>query len=222
MLIMIFTIMTLVFFGGSVANMPSFPFAIMGVAQFLTFRTTFMTTAVGPAHLVHCLNEPSVSRFDLMFGQSPRALVANALIAGGLLAYLVWIAFIPLPQDPGMIILCLVCSAAIGFAAGLGASLLSFIYTGTRRIYPALMRLFAITGGLFYVSEQLPDDYKAFVLWNPILHSAQLTRDAWFPVYETTDASLWYLLAVTLVSLALGFGFAIMERRRRAEAGDIE
>lgn len=222
MLIMVFTIMALVFFGGSVAGMPSFPFAIIGVTLFLTFRTTFMTSAVGAGALAHCLSDPSISRFDMMFGQSPRALVANAAVGGGLLGFLVWRGDIPLPERPAEIVLCLFCCGIIGFAFGLWASLMNFLYTGFRRIYPIIVRLFTITSGLFYVSEQLPPQFKVYVLWNPMLHAGQLSRDAWFTVYETTDASFAYLLGVTLVCAGLGLSFAIMERRRRAEAGDVE
>ena len=222
MLIMVFTIMTLLFFGGTVASMPSFPFATIGVALFLTFRTTFMTSAVGAGALAHCLSDPSISRFDMMFGQAPRALVANAVVAGGLLGFLVWRGYIPLPERPADIVLCLFCCATIGFAFGLWASLMNFLYTGFRRIYPIILRVFTITAGLFFVSEQLPPQFKAYVLWNPMLHAAQLSRDAWFSVYTTTDASFAYLLGSTLVCIGLGLSFAIMERRRRAEAGDVE
>ena len=222
LLIMVFTFMTLVFFGGSVAGMPAFPFAIIGVANFLTFRITLMSTANGTAQLTSALHDPSVSRFDILLGQAPRSMVANACVAGGLLIFLVLDGQISLPDRPAIVVICLAISATIGFAIGLMLSFLRFIYPGIRRLFVIVLRLVALTSGLFYVSEQIPAAYKPLILWNPILHASQLSRDAWFPVYTTQDASFPYVWTVLLGTLVLGLGLAIVERRRRAEQGDIE
>lgn len=222
LLIMVFTFMALVFFGGNVAGMPAFPFAIIGVANFLTFRITLMTTAAGTGQLTSALHDPSVSRFDILLGQAPRPLVANACVAGALLVYLMSDGQIPIPERPAVIVMCLVCSATMGFSIGLMLSFLSFLYPGIRRLYVIVLRLVALSSGLFYVSEQLPQQYKALVLWNPVLHASQLSRDAWFPIYSSQDASLSYVFTCLLGVLVLGLGLAIVERRRRAEQGDIE
>ena len=222
LLIMVFTIMALLFFGGNVAGMPAFPFAIIGVANFLTFRITLMTTAAGTGHLTSALHDPSVSRFDILLGQAPRPLIANACVAGALLVYLMADGQIPVPERPAVVVICLVFSATMGFSIGMMLSFLTFLYPGIRRLYVIILRLVAISSGLFYVTEQLPQSYKALVLWNPVLHASQLSRDAWFPIYTTQDASFAYVWTCVLGAVILGLAFAIVERRRRAENGEIE
>lgn len=222
LLIMVFTFMALVFFGRDVAGMPVFPFAIIGVANLLIFRITLMTTAAGTGHLTSALHDPSVNRFDILISQAPRSLVANACVAGALLIYLIMDGQIPIPERPAVVVLCLISCATMGFSTGLILSFLSFFYSGINRFYIIIIRLVAVSSGMFFVSEQLPQSYKALVLWNPVLHASQISRDAWFPVYTTQDASSLFLWVCLLGALLLGLALAIMERRRRAEQGDIE
>jgi ABC-type polysaccharide/polyol phosphate export permease len=55
---------------------------------------------------------------------------------------------------------------------------------------------------VFFVSEQLPEQYRKYVLWSPFAHGMQLLRSAYFTSYASQDASRAYFL-VALVFLAV-------------------
>ena len=46
--------------------------------------------------------------------------------------------------------------------------------------------------GVFFVSEQLPEHLRPWMLWLPFAHGMQLLRSAYFDAYASQDASLGY------------------------------
>lgn len=220
MIVLVVTSAALLFHGAYIMDMPTFPFAVMGVVLWLTFRTTFITTANGVSNLIPATNDPLVSRFNLLLVRSLRGSIANLIVAFILLGWAYWYEMLDLPDNVFPIIFTLFICGALGFGCGLIASLLNYIYPGTRRFYIVLLRIMGVTAGLFFVSEQLPEKFALVVIWNPILHAGQISRDGWFSTYESVDASLPYLLACTAGALLLGFALAIKEIRLRAKYGD--
>jgi ABC-type polysaccharide/polyol phosphate export permease len=47
---------------------------------------------------------------------------------------------------------------------------------------------------VFFVSEQLPEQLRPWILWSPFAHGMQLLRSAYFDNYTSRDASLGYFL----------------------------
>ncbi|VXB02349.1 Sugar ABC transporter permease [Burkholderia sp. 8Y] len=69
------------------------------------------------------------------------------------------------------------------------------------RLATAIERLLEIFSSVFFVSEQLPEQYRAWFLWSPFAHGMQLLRSAYFESYRSTDARLSYFVT-SLVLLA--------------------
>jgi capsular polysaccharide transport system permease protein len=72
------------------------------------------------------------------------------------------------------------------------------------KIVPILMRLFYIISGVFFSVENMPIEYRKYVLWNPLTHAFELNRNALYGRYESPDASFIYLLFCALVINVLG------------------
>lgn len=62
------------------------------------------------------------------------------------------------------------------------------------RLAPIIERFLQIFAAVFFVSEQLPEHLRPWMLWSPFAHGMQLLRSAYFQVYESNDASLGYFL----------------------------
>ncbi|WP_175945941.1 sugar ABC transporter permease [Caballeronia sp. BCC1704] len=69
------------------------------------------------------------------------------------------------------------------------------------RLATAIERLLEIFSSVFFVSEQLPEQYRGWFLWSPFAHGMQLLRSAYFESYRSTDARLSYFVT-SLVFLA--------------------
>jgi ABC-type polysaccharide/polyol phosphate export permease len=73
------------------------------------------------------------------------------------------------------------------------------------RLAPIIERFLQIFAGVFFVSEQLPEQLRPWILWSPFAHGMQLLRSAYFNAYDSQDASVGYFLTslVFLMVVAL-------------------
>ena len=218
--IILATFAALLFQGAYTSDMPTFAFAVIGAVTWLAFRGTLTLTLGGIGNLVHALAVPRVTRFEIALARAPRALLTNALVGGAVMGVLVMRGTVRPPEDPLALAGALGLVAVAGLGGGLLAAHAAFLWPGIRRIVMVLLRLVGLASGLFYVSEQLPEGYAAVVLWNPVLHAAQIARDAWFTTYASADASWTYLAAWALGLLVLGLAAAIRDARTRAHRGE--
>lgn len=218
--VVLITFATLLFHGGDVFDMPAFPFAIIGVTVWLTFRATFLAALTGPGALVRLMDHPEISRFDVIVGSSLKGLIVNGCVGIVMLGGCISAGMTSLPENPLIVTGALVATAALGLGSGLIAYHFSIYYPGLRKIYVIVLRMTATVSGLFFVSEQVPGEYAGYVLWNPILHLSQFARSGWFHTYDSTDASCIYVFAWLCATLAIGFGCAVMNRRTRARHGE--
>jgi capsular polysaccharide transport system permease protein len=101
----------------------------------------------------------------------------------------------------------------IACVAGVGAVAASFglVFAGIAsrweyfiRFAPMIERALQLFSGVFFVSEQLPEMYRKYVLWWPLSHGFQLLRSAYFVAYKSHDASLTYFLVSIIMFLAAG------------------
>ena len=112
---------------------------------------------------------------------------------------------ITLPRSwPGFmlyVVLMACCAAAMGLLFGAIATFWHFFL----RLAPVIERFLQIFSGVFFVSEQLPEHLRPWMLWLPFAHGMQLLRSAYFDAYASQDASLGYFLTslVFLMVLAL-------------------
>lgn len=104
------------------------------------------------------------------------------------------LGFITLPISWAGFILFVVlmgcCGAAMGVLFGSIATFWHFFL----RLAPIIERFLQIFAAVFFVSEQLPEQLRPWMLWSPFAHGMQLLRSAYFQAYESQDASLAYFL----------------------------
>lgn len=81
-----------------------------------------------------------------------------------------------------------------GIAVGVLFGAVAAVWPYFLRFAPIIERALQIFSSVFFVSEQLPEQYRAYVLWSPFAHALQLMRSAYFSNYESQDASAEYLL----------------------------
>jgi len=83
------------------------------------------------------------------------------------------------------------CGAAMGVLFGSIATFWHFYL----RLAPVIERFLQIFSAVFFVSEQLPEQFRPWMLWLPFAHGMQLLRSAYFDAYQSQDASLGYFLS---------------------------
>ncbi|SEA65419.1 capsular polysaccharide transport system permease protein [Rubrimonas cliftonensis] len=80
------------------------------------------------------------------------------------------------------------------------------------RIYVILSRVLIFVSGVFFVPSFMPDPYRSWLAWNPVVHVVELLRLGVYDQYPTLVYDADYLRGFALGSTALGM--AALWRRR--------
>lgn len=206
------------FHAPTIFDMPAFPFSVIGVVCWLSFRAALMAALGGGGNLIHQLEHPALRRFDLVAARSLTALFAYLLCGGLMMALGGVLGLAGAPEDPLRLSLAFLACWLMGAAVGITAWSLQMRYRGWRRIIMLSLRATAPFSGLFFVSEQMPLDVRPFFLWNPLLHATQIARSAWFPEYESTDANGLYVAAFCAAALVAALGTSLLDEKRPGKA----
>lgn len=214
--ILMITIVVLIIGVPLIFDMEIAPFAIIGVAIWLTVRQTILMTAFWGGPLVQQVDHPKLRRGHVLLARSARALVVYSFVGAALLAIAVAIDRAPPPEAPLQLVAVLLVAWFMAIGLGLILSAIALRYTSTRRLIGPMMRLTGLTSGLFFVSEQLPPEIATAMLWNPMLHALQLGRSAYFAEYSSADADWTYLAAWCVVGLFIGLCCLMNDERQRS------
>lgn len=190
----------------TVFDMPAVPFAILGVAAWMCFRTAALAGLFGGGAMTLQLDHPVVRPFDVIFAKSLNGLFVYGVVCMIMMAGCIAAGLTNLPDDPLRLAASFAGIWLMGLTYGVIVGSLQLRYNGVRRVNALALRIIAILSGLLYVTEQLPQEFQAPLTWNPLIHVIQFLRSAWFIEYESTDASLAFAAAalglLTLLALA--------------------
>lgn len=180
-------------------------FAMLGATTWIMFRQIAFRSSTAYVSARGLLNFQGVTPLMCALVQaliyvSVYLVVFAVLIgAGHALGYITlpisWAGFL------AFVVLMGCCGAAMGLLFGTIATFWHFFL----RLAPIIERFLQIFAAVFFVSEQLPEQLRPWVLWSPFAHGMQLLRSAYFPAYQSHDASLGYFLTslVFLMVVAL-------------------
>lgn len=97
-------------------------------------------------------------------------------------------------------------SLLIVFSSGIG---LIFMVVGNafvemQKFLPIILKPFYFVSGIMFPLHSIPKDYWPYLLWNPVLHAVELSREAVVPGYVSEGVSISYLAFFTLATLFAG------------------
>lgn len=81
-----------------------------------------------------------------------------------------------------------------------------------QKIVPIFLRPLYFMSGIFFSIESIPHQYRPYFMWNPILQTNELSRDAFFSAYTTPEGSWSYLFLCAALSLT--FALALYRQHR--------
>jgi capsular polysaccharide transport system permease protein len=109
-------------------------------------------------------------------------------------------------------------SIAVIFIFGFGFGMIN---AGITTFIPQWMVIFKITGrlliitsGVHSVPEYLPEYFRKYVVWNPLMHAVEWFRSGFYMLYPTYSMDLAYLLTWTSGAFVLGLAFERVVRPR--------
>lgn len=92
------------------------------------------------------------------------------------------------------------------FSCGIG---MIFMVAGhflpeTQKLLPIILKPLYFLSGIMFPLHSIPKEYWPYLLWNPILHAVELSREAVVAGYKSEGVSMEYLGFFTLTTLFIG------------------
>ncbi|MFF7059311.1 ABC transporter permease [Achromobacter spanius] len=180
-------------------------FSLLGATTWIMFRQIIFRSSAAYISARGILNFQGVTPLMCALVQSLIYLSIYLVVFAILISAGHALGFITLPISWGGFVLFVVLMGCCGSAMGLLFGSIATFWHFYLRLAPVIERFLQIFSGVFFVSEQLPEHLRPWVLWSPFAHGMQLLRSAYFEAYESTDASLGYFLTslVFLMVVAL-------------------
>ncbi|WP_227739923.1 ABC transporter permease [Achromobacter xylosoxidans] len=180
-------------------------FSLLGATTWIMFRQIIFRSSTAYVSARGLLNFQGVSPLMCALVQALLYVSVYLVVFVVLIGAGHALDLITLPKSwPGFmlyVVLMACCAAAMGLLFGAIATFWHFFL----RLAPVIERFLQIFSGVFFVSEQLPEQLRPWMLWLPFSHGMQLLRSAYFDAYTSQDASLGYFLTslVFLMVVAL-------------------
>ncbi|MFK7940761.1 MAG: ABC transporter permease [Roseovarius sp.] len=97
---------------------------------------------------------------------------------------------------------------AMAFALGLGIGTLNCyllsVYPVWERTWAILNRPLFIISCIFFIFDTIPQPYRDYLWWNPLIHVVGMVRKGMYATYDASYASPLYVFAISLVTFCLG------------------
>ncbi|MES2474376.1 MAG: ABC transporter permease [Verrucomicrobiota bacterium] len=103
-----------------------------------------------------------------------------------------------------VLLACFLITWLMGCGMGLILAVTSAYFESVEKIYAFVRRPLIFVSCVLYPLYGLPDVAKQIVLWNPLVHTIEMSRKCLFPLYHVTDISLVYPTMCAIVVLAIG------------------
>lgn len=107
-------------------------------------------------------------------------------------------------RNPLGLLLIILLFYIFSFAVGLVLCIAVNIIEELRNVVSPVMLFLFFTSGIFFSINMIPQKFRIFLLWNPIIHFIELIRLNFFPLYRADDVSLHYVIIWTIAILWLG------------------
>lgn len=199
--------------GRARSDIPFTVFIIVGVVLWLLFRNISVRSVrkmnrSSDGLFGHRFGHRATHSVDRILAYTSFELAVNALVFA-ILLYLTWFFMheaVQLNNFPRLVAVFLL---LVWLALGLAFLFASLIekFPDIERIVPIAVRPLYFISGIFFSIREIPEDYRVYFQWNPLLHAVELARNAIVPTYKVDEASIAYVflfaLAISVLGLAL-------------------
>jgi len=196
-------------------DMELVPFILTGLVPYSLFRKTADRSSGALGGNRSLLYYPQVYPLDLVLARG--ALEVATTVGTFMLLAMLHAAYAqawPRVDDLSLLVSGLVLSSLLGTTLGMVLCFAGLYSPALGRVQGVILRPLFWVSGLFFTANALPSNVRDILLYNPVLHAVELTRDGWFTQYSAHDASALYVSAWILPFACLGLLLERTSRRR--------
>lgn len=144
-----------------------------------------------------------IARFLLNLGTH---IIVGLLVVGGILAFFETATIL----RPGPIALAVAMASVLAFGIGAFNCLMLSAFPVWDRLWQIVSRPLFVVSGIFFILEDVPQPYRDWLWWNPLLHVTGEMRRGIYVTYEPAWVSPAYVFAAGLLPAV----FALLLLRR--------
>jgi capsular polysaccharide transport system permease protein len=100
----------------------------------------------------------------------------------------------------------------IGCGLGLIFGIIAFHYNEFEKVVPVLQRPLLFVSAVMFPMYTLPESTKQILLWNPLVHTIELSRKSLFPFYHAEGAELLYATYFAIIVTSIGLSLFHLNR----------
>ncbi len=189
-----------------------------GLVPFMTFSYMSRWMMLGFVINKPLLAFPIVSTTDILLARALLEMIGSFLMAVALCAILASLGVDFVPRDIPQA--CYAWGAAILFGLGMGTinSIIAMAFHGWLIGYMLVILAVYVSCGILFVPDTIPDPYRTWLSYNPVLHAVTWMRSAYYPGYGAITLDKFYLLGWALYTIFAGFLLERLIRGRLLQA----
>lgn len=156
---------------------------------------------------------PSVTFFDAILARFLLDFITQLLVAYAILAGILLIYDTRTALDLPAAALAVAMVGVLAFGVGVMNCFLATMFPVWARIWAIANRPMVLISGIIFLPEHVPEPYRGYMLWNPLVHIVSQMRRAFYPYYDAPYVSGVFVFGLGLGFCALGMVFLLRYHR---------
>lgn len=185
-------------------------FSIYYATGVLPFYLYLMTSNVVMQSVMfsrQLLAYPSVTFIDAILARFLLQLLNQLLVSYILFSLIIGLFDTRTSLEFDRLLLGYAMAAALGLGVGTFNCFLRSMYPVWQSIWAILTRPLLLVSGVIFLHEDIPEPYRGWLEYNPLVHVVGATRTAFYPYYNAEYVDPVYVFAIALIALVLGLVF---------------
>ena len=179
-------------------------FFATGVLPFMAYQDTSARLTVALRFSKQLLFYPRVTFFDALMARFLVAVITNIMVSAVLLPVMILIYDLDVILHVPTIALAYVMAFALAAGVGTLNCYMASQFPNWERTWAILNRPLFIVSCIIFLFDVVPQPYRDWLWWNPLIHCVGLVREGVYATYSASYASPIYVFAVSAITLLLG------------------
>lgn len=147
---------------------------------------------------------PGVTFVDTIIARLILNTITQAMVFGIVMGGILLVFDISTIIDYQAMFLSLLMALILGVSIGILNCFLISLYPAWARVWAVLNRPMFIISCILFLFESIPDPYRSFLWYNPLVHITGEMRAAFYPIYDASYVQPAYVFAVSGVCCFAG------------------
>ncbi len=155
----------------------------------------------------HLLSFPRVTFLDAVLARFLLSLLTKLLVSALIFGLILWIWDTRTIFDTPRVMLSFAMATALGLGVGLMNCLLMARWTIWQSVWSVLTRPLVLISGVILLPESIPQPYRDWMNWNPLVHVTGEMRRGFYYSYEAEYVDPTYVFGLSLLLGVTGLLF---------------